>query len=211
MRVIDKKTDGETLAVTLLIEPEEFAEALREAYLDDSERYVVPGYAPGLAPRAAIEAVYGPEALFDEAIAAALPAAYGKFLAEEKPRTVGKPEASDITLLAGGGLRFRVRADLCPRVRLGAYKGLRITLPEGADEENFRMAALRAACKEMEGRPSEAMVRRDSTRRRRGNSSTSPVTPSITCLPILPGSCARHTSRRGFRALRRRCAPRRLT
>ena len=39
-----------------------------------------------------------------------------------------------------------------------AYKGLRITLPEGADEENFRMAALRAACKEMEGRPSEAMV-----------------------------------------------------
>ena len=30
MRVIDKKTDGETLAVTLLIEPEEFAEALRE-------------------------------------------------------------------------------------------------------------------------------------------------------------------------------------
>lgn len=158
MRVIDKKTDGETLAVTLLIEPEEFAEALREAYLDDSERYVVPGYAPGLAPRAAIEAVYGPEALFDEAIAAALPAAYGKFLAEEKPRTVGKPEASDITLLAGGDLRFRVRADLCPRVRLGAYKGLRITLPEGADEENFRMAALRAACKEMEGRPSEAMV-----------------------------------------------------
>ena len=150
MRVIDKKTDGETLAVTLLIESEEFAEALREAYLDDSERYVVPGYAPGLAPRAAIEAVYGPEALFDEAIAAALPAAYGKFLAEEKPRTVGKPEASDITLLAGGGLRFRVRADLCPRVRLGAYKGLRITLPEGADEENFRMAALRAACKEME-------------------------------------------------------------
>ena len=59
MTVISSVCENNTLTLTLRIERGEFAKALDEAYINDTEHYAVPGFAAGLAPREKIEDLYG--------------------------------------------------------------------------------------------------------------------------------------------------------
>ena len=157
MKLLDKKEESNVMTAVIAIEPHELAEARRAAYLDETERWPVPGIAPGLASIEEIEKTCGADALMDGALARALPAAYSQFLAESGVRTVGRPEVSSVTLTRDGGARFTARAALYPKVKLGDYKG--IAVPEArTDEEEFRMAVLREACRGMEAEVPVAMT-----------------------------------------------------
>lgn len=158
MKIISADRSGGRLAAVIEIEAETFAAALREAYLNEAERYVVPGRAAGLASREEIEAVYGPAALHEEAAALCVPAAYEKFISESGAHTVGKPTVTHIEQTAEGGLLFGAEAAVFPEVKLGAYKELHLNLRRAEDEGKFAMAALRAACANMEGAPTEEMI-----------------------------------------------------
>lgn len=63
MTVISSVCENNTLTLTLRIERGEFAKALDEAYMNDTEHYAVPCFAAGLAPREKIEELYGQTAL----------------------------------------------------------------------------------------------------------------------------------------------------
>ena len=52
MKVLEIKNEKGLLTATIKIEPREFAASLREAYLDNADRFAVPGFAAGLAPLA---------------------------------------------------------------------------------------------------------------------------------------------------------------
>lgn len=157
MLELAKNRDGDRLTVTLRIEPDEFARALENAYVDNSERFPVPGFAAGLAPRQEIEKLYGETALFDEALDICVPELYGKWLAEQGVRTVGRPQLTEVTWLEGGGAKFTVSCDLCPEVELGRYCGLEVRVSR-SEQERFTAAALSAACANMRGEPPEGMV-----------------------------------------------------
>ena len=62
MKVLEIKNEKGLLTATIKIEPREFAASLREAYLDNADRFAVPGFAAGLAPLEEVEKIYGPEA-----------------------------------------------------------------------------------------------------------------------------------------------------
>ncbi|MCD7952622.1 MAG: hypothetical protein LUG14_06835 [Synergistaceae bacterium] len=143
MRILEKTAESGTLSVALLIEPEEFCAAMGMTGEGGRGQNSVSGEA---------------EAVFDEALAAAIPAAYGKFIAAEGLRTVGRPEVTEIYSQADGGLRFSVKVGLYPKVRLGAYSGLQITLPPEAGEDEFRMAVLKEACKGITGATTPEMT-----------------------------------------------------
>ncbi|MBO5461045.1 MAG: trigger factor family protein, partial [Ruminococcus sp.] len=108
VKILDKKIDQGNLSVTLRIEPHEFERALQDAYLENTERFVVPGYAAGLAPRAKIEEIYGVTALFDEALDLCVPAMYNQFLSENNIRIIGSPQLTEVTWQEGGGASFTV-------------------------------------------------------------------------------------------------------
>lgn len=157
MIVLNSQNEHGKLIVTLRIEREEFLKALTDAYLDDTEHYVVPGYAPGLAPREEIEKLYGETVLFDEALDRCVPRMYSEYLAQEKIRTVGRPKLTSVTWMEGGGAAFTVEADVYPAVELGAYKGLSVNV-DAKDEEAFAAAVLTLACQNMSAQVPDGMV-----------------------------------------------------
>ena len=158
MKVLEIKNEKGLLTATIKIEPREFAASLREAYLDNADRFTVPGFAAGLAPLEEVEKIYGPEALGGLAIDLAVPAAYKKFLAEQQLRVVGRPEVSSAAILPDGGAIFSVSAALYPQVKLGRYKGLKVPQRRGNNEEEFKMAVLKQACENMAGEVPDAMA-----------------------------------------------------
>lgn len=157
MLELAQNRDGDTLTVTLRIEPGEFARALDDAYVENSERFPVPGFAAGLAPREEIERLYGGTALFDEALDICVPRLYGGWLAERGVRTVGRPQLTEVTWLEGGGAKFTVTCDVYPGVELGEYLGLEVHVPR-TETERFTAGALSAACTNMRGEPPKGMV-----------------------------------------------------
>ena len=111
---------------TSRIERGEFAKALDEAYMNDTEHYAVPGFAAGLAPREKIEELYGQTALFDEALDICVPRLYSRYLSENGIRTAGRPHMTAVTWLTGGGADFTVVCGVYPEVKLGEYKELEV-------------------------------------------------------------------------------------
>ena len=143
MTVISSICENNTLTLTLRIERSEFAKALDEAYMNDTEHYAVPGFAAGLAPREKIEELYGQTALFDEALDICVPRLYSRYLSENGIRTVGRPQLTAVTWLMGGGADFTVVCGVYPEVKLGEYKELEVNAKRD-DEETFTAAVLTA-------------------------------------------------------------------
>ncbi|MCD7982608.1 MAG: trigger factor family protein [Clostridiales bacterium] len=143
----EERKDG-VIKAELVLKPEEFAQALRDAYLEHTDQIVVPGYAPGLAPREEIEKIYGPQVLYDEALDLCIPAAYRQYVRETRFHPVGKPSLHEITRCGDGGVRFLVEVEVYPDVTLGCYKGIRTEVPRD-DEEKFAADVLTKACRNM--------------------------------------------------------------
>ena len=158
MTVISSICENNTLTLTLRIERSEFAKALDEAYMNDTEHYAVPGFAAGLAPRKKIEELYGQTALFDEALDICVPRLYSRYLSENGIRTVGRPQLTAVTWLMGGGADFTVVCGVYPEVKLGEYKELEVNAKRD-DEETFTAAGLTAACTNMQAEVPESMVK----------------------------------------------------
>ena len=157
MKTLNIKEEKGIITALLQIEEPEFSKARLSVYLDETERLAIPGITPGLAAIEDIEKAYGSDALKEEALARAIPAAYARFIKEHKIRTVGKPKAADITLTNDGGVLFTVRAPLYPKATLGMYKGITVTVPR-SKQEDFRMAVLRKACGDMRAEVPDAMT-----------------------------------------------------
>ena len=157
MIILASRTENGVHTAEIQIEPQEFQKALEDAYVDNSERFVVSGYAGGLAPREEIEKLYGETALFDEALDLCVPRLYSDYLQQTGIRPVGRPQLTAVTWLEGGGAKFTVTCDVYPEVRLGTYKGVEVNVPR-SETEAFAAQALLAACRNMKGEPPLAMV-----------------------------------------------------
>ncbi|MBQ2678275.1 MAG: hypothetical protein IJF96_05175 [Firmicutes bacterium] len=157
MKIREKKTDNSVLEVTIFIEKEEFDEARRRAYLDNSDKYVVPGVAGGMATVKDLEKTYGPAVLFDEALAIAIPDMFNTFLRDEGIRIMGKPQVDDMQFL-DDGVSFNVKADMYPEVELGEYKGIKVPYRREGEQEAFERAVIQRACENMKGEIPEHMV-----------------------------------------------------
>lgn len=158
MIVLKNEINEQISTVTLRIEPNEFAKALQDAYLENTERFIVPGYAPGLAPRDKIEEIYGVTALFDEALDLCVPKMYNDFLSENDLHIIGRPQLTEVTWMEGGGASFTVTCDIYPKITLGQYKGITVSCNREDDEEAFAAAVLTKACMNMNTHVPNGMI-----------------------------------------------------
>jgi len=158
MKIENKEIRNCILKVTIAVEKQEFDQARRRVYLDNTEHYPVPGIAPGTAQLSDLEETYGPAVLYDEALSRVVPEMFNEFLAREGLRIVGRPRVDDMKF-TGGGVSFDVTAELYPQVELGRYLEIRVPYNRMGEQDLFEKAVLRQACENLQGEVPEHMVR----------------------------------------------------
>ena len=141
-----EKVEKSQVALTIEIGAEEFEAALQKAYLKKRNSIRLDGFRAGKAPRKMIEAIYGADVFYNDAIDIAFPEAYEAAVKEQELNIVGYPSVElvgDINKEVG----FTVKAivPVYPEVTLGEYKGLSLEKEEvkaAAAEVNARLKSM---------------------------------------------------------------------
>jgi len=144
-----EKLEKSTVALTVEVSAADFEAAVEKAYRKQRGQIRMPGFRPGKAPRKMIEAMYGTEVFYEEAVNIALPDAYMEAVKEQGLEVVGYPQ---VELLEVGkeGFSFKATVAVFPEMTLGQYKGLEA--PKG--EVKVTAADVNARLKEMADRNS---------------------------------------------------------
>ncbi len=118
-----EKLEKSTVALTIESSAEEFEAAVQKAYLKERKRITLPGFRKGKAPRKMIEAMYGAEIFYEDAVNEAYPDLFTQAVEQEKLDTVAWPEVELINV-GKEGFTFKATVAVRPEVKLGKYKGL---------------------------------------------------------------------------------------
>ena len=124
-----EKLENNRAKLTISVSPEAFGAAVQKAYLKTANRYNVPGFRKGKAPRKVIESMYGESAFYEEAFDLVWGDAYDAALDEHKLTAVDKPSL-DISTIGADGVVFTAEVQLKPEVTLGAYTKLEVPEPD---------------------------------------------------------------------------------
>ncbi len=137
-----EKLDNNRAKLTITVSPEAFGTAVQKAYQKTANRYNVPGFRKGKAPRKVIENMYGEGAFYEEAFDLVWGDAYDAALAEHALTAVDKPSLDIPTINAAEGVVFTAEVQLKPEVTLGAYKKVEVPEPDFAVSDDEVMAEI---------------------------------------------------------------------
>ena len=118
----EPQENGQIL-LTIQVPAEDWQRALQEMYDDCSALYPVEGCAPGKATREQLEAAYGTDFLYQDAVNHTYPTALVEAVAQAQLRVAAAPELHILTI-GPEGYTFTAGIQPYPTVRLGQYKGL---------------------------------------------------------------------------------------
>ncbi|HHY62586.1 MAG TPA: trigger factor [Bacillota bacterium] len=125
--VVDNDQGLVTLEIT--VSEDEVRRALGSAVRRLGQRYTVPGFRKGKAPRLILENYVGREIIYDEAIRDFVPKAYEAALEETNLIPLEDPAfegLDDADLDSGEPLTFKARMTVKPEVKLGDYKSIKL-------------------------------------------------------------------------------------
>ena len=137
MNVKNVEKENGKAKITVEIGKEEFEAALTKAYLKVKKSIQVPGFRKGKAPRKIVEAMYGAQVFYEDAIEEIFPDIYTAAVVDQQLRAVGQPSIAGMETPEEGGVVLTVATELYPEVTLGQYKGLEVPKAEAtvSDEE----------------------------------------------------------------------------
>ena len=99
-----------------------------------SQRYRIPGFRKGKAPRRVVESALGPDAVFEEAAERLIPQALTEALEQEELDPVAQPS---IEVTGREPVTFTATIPLPPVVELGDYRSISIAKPESEYSEEM--------------------------------------------------------------------------
>lgn len=123
MLLKNEPLENRQVLLTIRVDKEDWQRALQELYNDCSSLYPVEGCAPGKATREQLEAAYGKDFLYQDAVNHTFPEAPVEAVAEANLQVAAAPDLS-IVDIGPGGYIFTALVQLYPEVKLGQYKGL---------------------------------------------------------------------------------------
>lgn len=129
--------ENRQVRLTIAVDTETWQRSLERCY--DAIKSIAP--VEGEATRASIEAKYGPEFLYQEAVNDTYPQALVEAIQQEDLLIAGTPTLT-VEEIGPEGYTFAAVIDLYQEVTLGAYKGLRAAYPEVELSEEDTQAAL---------------------------------------------------------------------
>ncbi|MCQ2433263.1 MAG: trigger factor, partial [Clostridia bacterium] len=137
MNVKNTAIENGTAKIQVELSAVEFDNALTTAYKKAKNKIAIPGFRKGKAPRKVVEAMYGAEIFYEDAVEVIFPEVYTCAVVDQKLKAVGRPSIADMEKTEEGGMLLTVATDLYPEAELGQYKGLEVEKTEivVSDEE----------------------------------------------------------------------------
>ena len=137
MSVQVEKLEKNMAKLTVEVSAEDFKAAIKKAFNKNKNRFAIPGFRKGKAPRKMIEQMYGKGVFLEDAANALIPEHYSKALAECDLEIVSQPKIDVTQVEPGKPFIFTAEVATKPEVTLGDYQGLEVpkSETEGTDEE----------------------------------------------------------------------------
>ena len=132
MNVKNVEKENGTAKVTVEIAKDEFEVALGKAYAKAKKKIAIPGFRKGHAPRKIVEAMYGANVFYEDAVEEIFPDIYTAAVVDQKLKAVGQPSIVNMDTPEEGGVVVTVSTALYPEVTLGQYKGIEVPTAEAA-------------------------------------------------------------------------------
>ncbi len=124
MKVTLDKTENRQAYMTVEMEPPEVEEGLKKAYARLVQKYNIPGFRKGKAPRAILEQYLGKSALLEDAVEHMAPDVFEKASREKELKPIARPQ---IELEKADPVVYKMVVPLEPVVKLGDYKQIRMS------------------------------------------------------------------------------------
>ena len=128
--------------LTIEVSAEELDKAIEKAYQKNKSKIAIPGFRKGKAPRAIIEKMYGKEVFYEDAANEIIPEAYDKAYDECEEDIVSAPEVDVVQLEAGKPFIFTATVALKPEIKLGKYKGVKVSKADTTVSDDEVMAVI---------------------------------------------------------------------
>jgi trigger factor len=133
---VDRSNETEA-ALTVQLDWTELEKASDRAFKKLVQKYSVPGFRPGKAPRSILERMVGKETIYQEGLEELIDSAYHEAVHEHSLIPVGQPELDAPQIEIGQPYTFTARVPVLAPVVLGDYKAIRVAQEpvEVTDEE----------------------------------------------------------------------------
>jgi trigger factor len=133
VNVTTEPRDNRQLLLTIEVPQDRVDAALAQATRRLAQKYKIPGFRPGKAPREVVERMVGKQALLEEVVDDLGPKVYKEALDAQNIEPFGVGEMEDFSL---DPMVFKMVVPLAPFVDLGDYKSLRVPHIEPAVDEH---------------------------------------------------------------------------
>ncbi|HTP10037.1 MAG TPA: trigger factor, partial [Anaerolineae bacterium] len=133
MNVTTEPRDNRQLLLTIEVPADRVDAALAQAARRLSQKYKIPGFRPGKAPRDVVERMVGKQALLEEVVDDLGPKVYKEALDAHHIEPYGMGEMEGFTLEP---MVFKMIVPLAPLIELGDYRSLRVPYLEPAVDEH---------------------------------------------------------------------------
>lgn len=125
-----EKVENSEAYLEIIIAAEKFAAGWEKSYKKNAKKYQIPGFRKGSAPRAALEAKFGPNIFLEDAIEIVVPDEYYAAIKELGIIPIGEPDIEVGYVEQGKPVSVKVCVPVKPEVVLGELEGLEIKVPE---------------------------------------------------------------------------------
>jgi trigger factor len=140
-----EKIEKNKVSLEIEVDVNAVSESLKKAYHKVVRKVNVPGFRKGKVPRLILEARFGKEVLYEDALDIIVPQAYQDALQEHDLVPIEQPEIDVKQFEADKPLIFTVIVEVLPEAKLGEYKGIEAVKPEvkvGDDEVGGQLKVL---------------------------------------------------------------------
>ncbi len=124
--ISNNKTGANTVEAEIKVNAADFEAALQATYLKQRKNISLPGFRKGKATRKMIEAQYGENVFFEEAVNSIYQKTVADAIDELKLEVVDVPATEVTSVSKEEGVSFKVTFTVKPEVTIDGYKGLKV-------------------------------------------------------------------------------------
>jgi trigger factor len=124
-----EKIENSEAYIAIEVDAEKFEEGLEKAYRKVVKQVGIPGFRKGRVPRPLLEAHYGKEILYQDALEVIVPEAYEEALEQLNIKALAPPEFDIDEIEDGKPFKFQARVAVKPEFELGNLEGLEVSIP----------------------------------------------------------------------------------
>lgn len=131
------KKEGNKVTLKITVDNNKFEAAVNKAYNKSRNKYNIPGFRKGKAPRIVIETQYGKGIFYNDAIEILFPEVYPEVIKELDIDPIDNPDLDIEEISKDNGLVMVLNVEVKPEFELGNYKGIEIAKVENTvSDEN---------------------------------------------------------------------------